>query len=191
MATDNHANISSGAAAEADTFNTPLGTLDAAIGDRSNLAGSSPSIVAALGDVSGLNGSPSTVLAALTGLWTEIGDLSGFTNNPATFVTAIQNYAYGGANAHSKLLIAWTEAESYQPVTVTYHGTYEYTVSTMTVKWPDGAGGTFTTDTINATWEGIDAYHITHNGSSQTITQAAVTRNGDGNVTAKPNLTVA
>jgi hypothetical protein len=59
-----------------------------------------------------------------------------------------------------------------------------------TVKWPDGAAGVFTTVTKDATWLAVNAYTITHAGASNTVHQAAVTRDSNGNVTAKPALTI-
>ena len=97
----------------------------------------------------------------------------------------------GGEDVSNNQLIAWTEAGAYQLASITYHGTYTSTISTATALWPDGSTGAFTATTINTTWEAIDAYTITHALSSKTVTQTAVTRNSDGNITAKPNLSVA
>lgn len=132
MSTTYHTDISVGAAANAATFNSPLGQLDAAI--------------------------------ALGG---------------------------GGAGVSAGILKGWTEGGAYEMTAVTYDGTYPTVVASATVKWPDGSAGTFTTDTINTTWLAVDAFHITHTTSGKTVTQTAVTRNADGNITAKPALTVA
>lgn len=95
-------------------------------------------------------------------------------------------------NVGADLLKSWTEAGSYEMTSITYDSTYVLVVSSATVKWPDGSAGTFTTDTINTTWQAIDAYHITHTDTSRTVTQSAVTRDSaTGKVTAKPALTVA
>jgi hypothetical protein len=95
------------------------------------------------------------------------------------------------ANTTSVLLRDWTEGESYEMTSITYDGTYTSVVSSATVKWPDGSTGTFTTTTINATWVAIDAYTVSHTDSGLTVTQSAVTRNGAGNITTKPALTIA
>ena len=50
MTTNNHTAISTGAAANASTINTPLGALDAAIGNRATLSiAGTPSVVSAIG----------------------------------------------------------------------------------------------------------------------------------------------
>lgn len=97
----------------------------------------------------------------------------------------------GGAGVSDQQLKDWTESGSYEMTAITYHGTYTNTISSATAKWPDGSSGTFTATSINATWEAIDAFTITHALSAKTVTQAAVTRNASGNVTTKPALTVA
>ena len=130
MSTNYHTEISTGAAANASTFNTPLGVLDAAIG------------------------------------------LGG-----------------GGADATASVLKGWAEGGDYELTAVTVDS--DEVITTATVKWPDGSAGTFTTTTKNSTWLAVDAYTISHTDSSQTVTQAAVTRNANGTVTTKPALTVA
>lgn len=88
-------------------------------------------------------------------------------------------------------LIGWAQAGAYTLTSVTYDSTYTSAISTASVKWPDGSSGTFTATTINTTFGTVDAYTITHTGSGKTLTQAAVTRNNDGLITAQPALTVA
>lgn len=155
MSTHNHTAITTGAAANASTINTPLGAIDAAIGN----------------------------LTALT------------TTNKNSAVAAINEVRAqaiaGGVDVTNEQLRAWTEAGAYQMITTTYDTTYEQTVSSGTVVWPDGSAGAFTATTINATYEAIDAYTITHTASGKTVTQAAVTRNGDGSITVKPSLTIS
>lgn len=66
-------------------------------------------------------------------------------------------------------------------------------VTSASVVWPDGTTGTFTADTLSVAFPGaVDAYHVTYEGdSTRTITQALVTRNGNGAVTAQPELEVS
>lgn len=64
-------------------------------------------------------------------------------------------------------------------------------ITAADVTWPDGSAGVFTATTVNATWKAIDAYTVTHVATSKTVTQAAVTRNGSGEVIAVPVLTIA
>lgn len=95
----------------------------------------------------------------------------------------------GGASPTNNVLIGWTEGELYELTAVTWDT--DGVPTTATVKWPDGSTGTFTTTNKNTTWLAIDAYTITHADSGKTVTQAAVTRDANGNITIKPALTVA
>lgn len=90
-----------------------------------------------------------------------------------------------GADVRDRVLKEWAHAEAWEPLVVTRDA--EGVVSTATVKWPDGSGGTFTATTVTDT---IDAFEITHTTSGKKVVQAAVTRNADGAVTSKPALTV-
>jgi hypothetical protein len=65
-----------------------------------------------------------------------------------------------------------------------------FVVTNATVLWPDGTYGVFTTTSNSPTWLAIDAFTITYTNASKTVTQASVTRDSSGNVTAKPALTV-
>ena len=94
-----------------------------------------------------------------------------------------------GAAVEANMLIQWTESEAYELTAITYDA--DGVPTTATVKWPDGSAGTFTTVTKNSTWLAVDAFTITHTTASKTVTQAAVTRDANGQVTAKPALTVA
>lgn len=139
----------------------------------------------------------STINAPLGQLDAALGNMAGVPTTNKNAAGAIAELytgivgLQGGASVSNAQLVAWTEAEAYQVNAVTYSGTYTNTVQSATVVWPDGSTGTFTATTINATYEAIDAYTITHATSGKTVTQAAVTRNGDGNVTVKPVLTIA
>lgn len=137
-----------------------------------------------------------TVNSPLSQLDTAIGTLASLPTTAKTSLVASIAELYatvitGGANITAAQLKEWTEAGAYEITAVTYSTTYLSVVSTATVKWPDGSAGTFTATTINATFEAIDAYTISHTASGLTVTQAAVTRNTDGSVTTKPVLTVA
>lgn len=62
-------------------------------------------------------------------------------------------------------------------------------VTSASVTWPDGTTGTFTADVLSSQFPGaVDAYHVTY--SASTVTQAQVTRDSSGAVTAQPALTV-
>jgi hypothetical protein len=109
-----------------------------------------------------------------------------------TIVGAINEVAgqvVGGSTITDQQLKDWASAESYELTAATVDVNNVVTVAT--VKWPDGSAGVFAVTTQNTTWLAIDAYTITHVASGKTVTQAAVTRNSTGAVTAKPALTVA
>lgn len=59
------------------------------------------------------------------------------------------------------------------------------------VQWPDGAAGVYA-GTVSGTFPGaIDAYTITRvTTGTATYTQPTVTRDGTGNITNRPNITV-
>lgn len=63
-------------------------------------------------------------------------------------------------------------------------------VTTSTVSWPDGSGGTFTLLVKDSTHLAINSFSVTHTDSGKTITQPTVTRNTSGAVTAQPALVV-
>lgn len=89
-------------------------------------------------------------------------------------------------------LTQWTYAQAFQLVSATRDA--NEAITTASIVWPDGATGTFTTDTASTAFPGaVDAFHVTHvlSGATKTITQPAVTRDAGGAVTAQPALTVA
>jgi len=94
--------------------------------------------------------------------------------------------AAGGGGDLSQSLLAWTEA--YELLTATYDA--DGVLESGTVRWPDGSTGAWTRTTKNATWLAVDAYTVTHVTGGKTVTQAAVTRDANGNITAKPALTI-
>jgi hypothetical protein len=90
------------------------------------------------------------------------------------------------------LLKDWAGSQAFDTNgTPTFDTTWPTVVSSVTVIWPDGTGGTYTATSINATWGMVDAYTVTYTGSpTKTVTQAAVTRDSQGRVTTRPTLTV-
>lgn len=101
---------------------------------------------------------------------------------------AVTEYPMGGSVISDSTLKAWVQAEAYEATSITRNALD--VVTTAAVLWPDGSAGTFTSTSINATWNTVDAFTITHAASGKTITQSAVTRNGSGAVTVKPALIV-
>lgn len=155
MSTHNHTAIANGAAANAATINTPLGTIDAAIGNLTALTTTAKT----------------SAVAALNEIDADVAALA------------------GGATVTDARLKEWVSGEDYELTAVTYDA--DGVPTTATVKWPDASAGTFTTTTKNSTWLAVDAYTISHTASGKTVTQTAVTRDSNGQVTVKPALTVA
>ena len=88
-------------------------------------------------------------------------------------------------------LYSWTNSASFSLTSITRDG--NEAIVTATVIWPDGSTGTFNTDTTSSFPGSIDAYHITYvpaSGPTKTITQALITRNGNGSVINQPALTI-
>jgi len=110
-------------------------------------------------------------------------------NSVSDQVEAIADALADGPLAADQRLREWTEAESYEVTSINRDA--DGVVTTATVSWPDGSSGTFTTTTKNDDFLAVDAYTISHTESGKTVTQAAVTRDGDGNVLSKPSLTVS
>jgi len=95
-----------------------------------------------------------------------------------------------GASSNIQLL-DWAYAQAFAATSATRNS--NDVITTASIVWPDGATGTFTTDTINTTFNAIDAWHATHtlNAVTKTVTQTAVTRNSNGAVTAQPVITIS
>jgi hypothetical protein len=115
-------------------------------------------------------------LSAFTAVWEPLG--------------WVNDGSVTGPGVAPSQLIEWTEAEAYETLTVTYRSDVTTLVDEATVRWPDGSGGVYTSTAVDEDFELIDAYTITHAGSGKTVTQAAVTRNGSGQITTKPPLVV-
>jgi hypothetical protein len=127
---------------------------------------------------------------------TALGGLAGLSTADKSSAVAAINELYRklithGAYVLNAQLVAWTEAGAYSPTSVFMDTTFTTVVSSANVIWPDGSAGLFYTTNIDATWEAVNAYAITHTASGKTVTQAAVTRDTNGQVVSKPVLTVA
>lgn len=94
----------------------------------------------------------------------------------------------GGVGVANNTLKAWTMAEAFEMTTATWGS--DGVLDSATVKWPDGSAGTLTVTNTNSTWLAVDAFTVTHTDSGKTVTQSAVTRDSNGNITVKPAVTV-
>jgi hypothetical protein len=88
-------------------------------------------------------------------------------------------------------LLNWAYVQAFAITSATRNS--NNVITTASITWPDGATGTFTTDTINTTFNAIDAWHATHTLSAvtKTVTQTAVTRNTSGAVITQPVITIS
>lgn len=115
------------------------------------------------------------------------------TSNPIMTDSAVDALilagAQGGSTVSAQALKAWAESMAYESTSITRDS--DGVVTTAIVKWPDGSAGTFTTTTKNSAYLAVDAYTVTHTASGKTVTQEAVTRDSNGAITTKPELTVA
>lgn len=102
---------------------------------------------------------------------------------------ATKSYVDSAAPGINTNLRAWTQSAAYQLTSATYDS--DNVLSSATVTWPDGSGGTFTRTVKNSTYLTVDAFTITHTTSGKTVTQSTVTRNSNGSITAQPTLSVA
>jgi len=189
MTSYNHTPIANDGSApgNAETVNSPLGALDAAIGNRTTLTTTAKaSAVAAINEVDANADAASASIGSLASL---------DTTEKANLVAAINEVfgkvwlQSGGADPAIAALRAWTAGESYELLSITYEPACPQVIKSATVLWPDGSTGTYTATKINIALETVDAFTISHILSGTLITQLEVTRNGDGLITIKPALT--
>lgn len=93
-----------------------------------------------------------------------------------------------GTTLQVVMLRAWAASNAFTITSATRDA--DGVITTATISWPDGSSGTFTRTVKNPTYLTIDAFTVTHAASGKTITQATVTRDANGNVTAQPALTI-
>lgn len=86
-------------------------------------------------------------------------------------------------------ILAWAASNAYQMLVIEYDNTN--VITSATIKWPDGSGGTYTRTAKNAEWNMVDAYIVTHTVSGATVSQPLMSRDSYGNVTNKPELVVS
>lgn len=191
-----YTSIAVGAAANAATINSPLTQLDTALvnlhtqtdtvlnADGTLKAAVAGNGLAVAGGVLSVGVDGSTVEISADAL--RIKDLGVATAKLADgAVTAVKR-------DQNTLLKEWTLGNAFDiNGTPTFDTTWPNVVSSVTVIWPDGTGGTYTATTINATWGTVDAYTVTYTGAvTKTVTQAAVTRDSQGRVTTRPVLVI-
>jgi hypothetical protein len=92
---------------------------------------------------------------------------------------------WGGAGIADEVLLQ----EGYDMTALTYDA--DGVLTSATVVWFDGSSGVFTVTEIDADLLLPKSYTVTHALSSKTVTQPAVTRDADGNITVKPVRTVS
>lgn len=103
----------------------------------------------------------------------------------------IEDIETSTSDEQDQQLIEWTLAEAFAVSGVSYDG--NGIIASATVTWPDEKTGTWTTTTANEEFLVPDAFTVTYTNYNvtKTVTQSAVTRDDDGNVTDQPLPTVA
>lgn len=86
-------------------------------------------------------------------------------------------------------ILGWAYAKSYALTSASYDSSGA--ITSATVGWPDGSNGTYTTTSKNSVFNVPDSYTVTHVNSGLTVSQPAVTRNANGDITAQPTLSIA
>lgn len=139
------------------------------------------------------------VLSAIAnGTSTDVGAITGAEIIPASRgagllqVTITELNGWMDAQHLNQRILGWSYAKAWQLVSATRD--VNEALVTASIVWPDGATGTFTTDTASTGKLGeLDAWHVTYvNGTvTHTITQTAVTRDAGGGITAQPAITIA
>ena len=117
---------------------------------------------------------------------------AGISTAQAVIATAQAAEATATVGTSSNIqILNWAYVQSFAVISATRNA--NNVITTASIVWPNGATGMFTTDTINTTFNAIDAWHATHilSGTTKTVTQTAVTRNSSGAVTAQPTITLA
>lgn len=87
------------------------------------------------------------------------------------------------------VLKAWTQSVAYVTTSVTRDADTG-AVTSANVRWPDGGTGVLTVISRDSVYGFIDSYTISYIPTNKLVTQPAVTRDINGNVTVQPALTV-
>jgi len=85
-------------------------------------------------------------------------------------------------------LIAAAAAGAYQPTAILRDA--NGLATNATILWPDGSAGVLSVTQLNPTWLAVDAYTLTYPALGKTITQPAVSRDQNGNITNAPALLI-
>ncbi len=87
-----------------------------------------------------------------------------------------------------KRLLEMAAAEAYEMTALTYDS--GGVLSSASVLWNDGASGILTVTHKDTSTGQVNGYTLTHTTAQRKITQGAVTRNANGDITTKPALTI-
>jgi hypothetical protein len=106
----------------------------------------------------------------------------------------VEGHAYNGEGGGlgfattkvSERLIAWTLAEAWSFTSITRDG--DGVISSASIRWPDNVVGTLTRTAKDTTWQVMTSFTVTYN--ALTVTQPAITLDGNGNLSTRPRPTV-
>ncbi len=101
-----------------------------------------------------------------------------------------ENVIFGDAITDDALILL-VSGECYQLININRDS--DNVITSSDIIWAGGAAGVFTTTVKNNAFLAIDAYTMTYviDDVDKLVTQPTVTRNSDGAVIVKPELTVA
>lgn len=101
----------------------------------------------------------------------------------------------GGASGPAAQSLAWLRLYAADPEPMIFGDITrdsDGVATSAAVQWPDGATGTYTATSV-ADDGAVNAYTVTHvaGGATKTVTQPEMTRDDDGNVIRRPEMTVS
>lgn len=161
-------------------------------GDTIEVTAQVPNVACSLQDIMDLDTVPSLTAAQAAQSIAQAAAAAAATSADEAEAAASTAAATTAASLLATALMDWALSQSFRLVAATRNS--DGVITTASIVWPDGATGTFTTDTLSTAFPGaIDAWHATYVGATtKTVTQTAVTRDGTtGAVTVQPAITIA
>lgn len=95
-----------------------------------------------------------------------------------------------GLPSANYMLANWMAAMQRMTAAPTPHGTYPDLVGTAPIQWPSGSPGVYTTTAVDATWEEVTAWTMTHTAFGLTLTWSGQVRNSNGFITTPGTFVV-
>jgi hypothetical protein len=96
-----------------------------------------------------------------------------------------------GLSSSQYMLANWMAAMQRMTAAPTPHGTYPDIVGTVAIQWPNGGTGVYTATAVDATWEEVTAWTLTHAAFDLTLTWSGQVRNSNGFITTPGTFAVS